>query len=295
MDFALSGGLDAGFMKNGHPIELARMRAKVGCNWTALPGIEYCLQDVTRLCLITPMLMALDDMMADSTSSRTMDELWARYAEHLSIVVEATKVGKDLHMERQSRNYPEIVLNLFCHGPIERGLDVAAGGVDIVDLAFDAVGLATVADSFAAIEQRVVDEQRLSWEALMQHLRNDFKGAEPVRLMLNSIPGTAVAVRVPTGGQSALPIFTPIWCATHRRPRGVSPASPASSHTATPIVMDNASAPRPTDGTQVRPSRTAPIPPWLPARWCRRPPPRRTPLRRRSQVGAIQPAAGRVG
>ncbi len=188
VDFALSGGLDAGFMKNGHPIELARMRAKVGCNWTALPGIEYCLQDVTRLCLITPMLMALDDMMADSTSSRTMDELWARYAEHLSIVVEATKVGKDLHMERQSRNYPEIVLNLFCHGPIERGLDVAAGGVDIVDLAFDAVGLATVADSFAAIEQRVVDEQRLSWEALMQHLRNDFKGAEPVRLMLNSIP-----------------------------------------------------------------------------------------------------------
>ena len=27
----------------------SRMRAKVGCNWTALPGIEYCLQDVPRV------------------------------------------------------------------------------------------------------------------------------------------------------------------------------------------------------------------------------------------------------
>ena len=37
---------------------------------------------------------------------------------------------------------------------IERGLDASAGGVDIFDLAIDGLGLATVADSFAAIEQR---------------------------------------------------------------------------------------------------------------------------------------------
>jgi formate C-acetyltransferase len=117
-----------------------------------------------------------------------MDALWERYAHHLSVVIEAVKEGKDIHMERQARNYPEIVLNLFCHGPIERGVDASAGGVDIVDLAFDGIGLATVADSFAAIEQRVVEEGRLTWEALMAHLENDFEGAESVRLMLNSIP-----------------------------------------------------------------------------------------------------------
>ena len=48
------------------PMSMARMRAKVGCNWTALPGIEYCLQDVTRLCLITPLLHAFGDVMADA-------------------------------------------------------------------------------------------------------------------------------------------------------------------------------------------------------------------------------------
>jgi pyruvate-formate lyase len=188
VDFALSKGLDEGFARNGFPIGLARMRAKVGCNWTALPGIEYAIQDGTRLCIVTPLLLALEELKADPALPRTMDTLWERYAHHLSIVVDAVKEGKDIHMEHQADNYVEIVLNLFCHGPIERGLDCSVGGVDIVDLAFDGIGLATVADSFAAIEQRVVDEGRLTWDALMTHLEHDYAGAEHVRLMLNSIP-----------------------------------------------------------------------------------------------------------
>lgn len=88
-------------------------------------------------------------------------------------------------MARQAANSPEIVLNLFCHGPIERGLDVSTGGVDIYDLAIDAVGLATVADSLAAIEQRVVLERRLTWRELAAHLAADFRDAEDVRLMLS--------------------------------------------------------------------------------------------------------------
>jgi len=188
VSFACSKGLDEGFMRQGHPIGLARTRAKVGCNWTALPGVEYCLQDVTRVCLITPLLMAMDELMTLPEPERTLDYLWERYQAHLAFSVGVLKRGKDLHMERQGRNFPEIVLNLFCHGPIERGCDVAAGGVDIVDLAVDGIGLATAADSFASIEQRVVKEKRLTWEQLKAHLDNDFKDAEDVRLMLNSVP-----------------------------------------------------------------------------------------------------------
>jgi formate C-acetyltransferase len=188
VSFACAKGLDEGFARNGHPKALARMRAKVGCNWTALPGIEYCLQDVTRVCLVTPLLLALDDLIERPEPGRAMDALWARYEHHLRTSVEIVKQGKALHMERQASNWPEIVLNLFCHGPIERGVDASAGGVDIVDLAMDGIGLATVADSFAAVEQRVVQEGRLTWEALDRHLEEDFVGAEQVRLMLNSIP-----------------------------------------------------------------------------------------------------------
>jgi formate C-acetyltransferase len=186
--FACSKGLDEGFARNGFPIALARTRIKVGCNWTALPGIEYPSQDVTRVSLVKPMLLALDDVLALPDPERSMEALWERYAEHLGASVDVVKLGRDLHMERHSRNYPEIVINLFCYGTIERGLDVAEGGVSIVDLSMDGVGLATAADSFAAIEQRVVRERRLTWEELAEHLRNDFAGAENVRLMLANVP-----------------------------------------------------------------------------------------------------------
>ena len=156
--FACSKGLDEGFARNGFPIELARLRAKVGCNWTALPGLEYCLQDVTRQCLVTPFLFAFRDVVehvGGNGGEPTMDQLWERYCHHLGASVDVLKQGKDWHMARHSKNTAEIVLNLFMHGTVERGLDVAEGGVDIYNLAVDGLGLATVADSLAAIEQRI--------------------------------------------------------------------------------------------------------------------------------------------
>jgi formate C-acetyltransferase len=210
--YSCSGGLDKGFARNGIPIQLARMRAKVGCNWTCLPGIEYPIQDCTRQCLTKPFLLAFEEVTADlrdlnktttpgdaqPTPGSLLDALWERYVHHLGISVDVMKQGFDWHMERHARNHPEMVLDLFCHGPIERGLDASAGGVDIYFLTFDGVGLATVADSFAAIEQRVVNEKRLTWEELARWLANDFgrcesdpalqRQGENVRLMLKSIP-----------------------------------------------------------------------------------------------------------
>lgn len=184
--FSLSGGLDAGFARNGFPHALAHMRAKVGCNWTALPGIEYSHQDVTRECLIKPMLLALDEMMADPANAPSLDDLWRCYVEHLTISVNLIKEGFDWHMQYQSKNRPEIVLNLFCYGPVERGLDAAEGGVDIVNLAVDGLGLATVADSFAAMEQRVEIEHRLSWQELYAAVKSNYASQERTRLMLKN-------------------------------------------------------------------------------------------------------------
>jgi formate C-acetyltransferase len=186
--YSCAKGCVEGYMRSGFPRGLARMRAKVGCNWNSLPGIEYCLQDITRLCLVSPFLHALKDVVDDRDTAPTMDRLWARFEHHLEISVGVVKQGYDWHFAHHSRHLAEIVLNLFCHGPIERGLDISAGGVDIYRLNCDGLGLATVADSFAAIEQRVVREKRLSWQELAGHLERDYEGAEEVRLMLRGIP-----------------------------------------------------------------------------------------------------------
>ena len=187
VSFSCSTGLNEGFIKTGVPLQLARMRAKVGCNWTALPGIEYPLQDITRQCLIQPFLIAFDEMLAADPETRTIEALWERYVHHLAISCDTMKQGFDWHMKYHARNMIEIVLDLFCHGTIERGLDASEGGVDLYNLTVDGVGLATVADSFAAVEQRVIEEGRLTWEELKDVLDRDYEGDEAVRLMLQNI------------------------------------------------------------------------------------------------------------
>ncbi|MBL3955783.1 pyruvate formate lyase family protein, partial [Bacteroides thetaiotaomicron] len=76
----------------------------------------------------------------------------------------------------QKYNEPELLLNLLSHGPLEKGKDVSDGGAEYYNLAIDGAGLATVADSFAALEQRIELENKLSWNTLTEYLRNNFSG-----------------------------------------------------------------------------------------------------------------------
>lgn len=185
--YSLSKGIEEGFVRQGHPRELARMRAKVGCNWVALPGIEYPLQDVTRVNMAWPFVIAFEEMM-QSEKEPSLEILWDCFSGHLKNMVACIKDGYDVHYETVSRYTPELVLNLFSHGPIERGLNAAQGGVDILNLNADGVALATVADSFAAIEQRIVNEKKLSFAELSSVLRSNYEGSENIRLMMKNIP-----------------------------------------------------------------------------------------------------------
>jgi formate C-acetyltransferase len=136
------------------------------------------------------MLFAIDDMLDNSNEENNMANLWKHYIKHLNIIIDCIKDGVDWHVKYKRFNKPEIVLNLLCHGPVERGLDMSAGGVDIMNFACDASALATVANSFAAIEQRVEREKRLTWQELQAALKSDFAGdgGEEIRLMLSSVP-----------------------------------------------------------------------------------------------------------
>lgn len=183
--YSCNVGCEEGYAKNGYAIQLGRMRIKTGCNWTAIPGIEYPLQDVTRCNLAMALHFALKDIRIENEPS--LDRLWELFTEHTKTMVGCIKDGYDWHYEYVSRNTPEIVLNLFMHGPIERNLNCAEGGVDIMNFCIDGIAMPTVADSFAAIEQRIVIEKRLSWDELYENLDNSYDGAENVRLMMKNI------------------------------------------------------------------------------------------------------------
>ena len=160
----------AGTAKNGVPLEVARTRTYSGCHWSAIPGREYGLMDIVKVNFGAVFDVALRDMLADEDTPNTLDALWDRFVHHLERAVAVVAEGLDFHMEHMHDVFPELVLDLCCHGPIEKGLDASHGGVEFYLLGVDGAALATVADSFAAIEQRVVHEERLTWEDLLRHL-----------------------------------------------------------------------------------------------------------------------------
>lgn len=187
--FSGDKALVEGFMRNGYSAELARRRIAVGCNWMALPGLEYTMNDTVKINVAKVFMVAFDEMMADDPSP-CIDSLWQRFEEHLRRAVLCTAKGIDVQLDHQHLNEPELVLNLLTHGPIERGLNVTNGGVDLYNMCIDGAGLANVADSLAALQHRVEEQQRITWEELAEQIRDDYQGpdGERVRLMMHTAP-----------------------------------------------------------------------------------------------------------
>lgn len=179
-----------GFMRNGYPIELGRQRTYSGCHWLAIPGREYTMNDLIKIEFGTIFDISLKEMMSDPSVEPSTQELWRRFEKHLQRAVEVIAEGIDFHLEHMHKVFPELYLDLFCYGPVEKGLDATNGGVEYYNICVDGASLATAADSFAAIEQRIEKEKLLTWQELMHYLETDWAGTdgERVRLMMKNIP-----------------------------------------------------------------------------------------------------------
>ena len=173
--FSGDKALVEGFMKNGYDASLARRRIAVGCNWMSLPGLEYTLNDVVKINIAKVFEVAFGE-------SHSLAELEANYLKHFRIAFKTVMDGIDFHLDHQYLNEPELMLNLLSHGPIEKGKDVSHGGAMYYNMACDGAGLGTVADSFAAVEQRVQDEKSLTWDQLAAALASDFSGDDGERI-----------------------------------------------------------------------------------------------------------------
>ncbi|MBQ2628101.1 MAG: formate acetyltransferase [Kiritimatiellae bacterium] len=164
-----------GFMRNGYDASLARRRIAVGCNWMSLPGLEYTLNDVVKINIAKVFEVAF-------VESDSLESLEANYRRHFRAAVDVTAKGIDFHLAHQYLNEPELMLNLLSHGPIEKGKDVSHGGAEYYNMAIDGAGLAVVADSFGAIEQRVVKEKAVSFAELKAAVASNFDGEEGERI-----------------------------------------------------------------------------------------------------------------
>lgn len=196
-----------GFMRCGYPKELARRRVAAGCHWMCIPGMEYTMNDTVKVNMAKVFEVAYDEMMANADSVEpSIGVLWELYRKHLKIAVDATGRGIIHHLTYQTKSQPELILNLFQHGLIEKGVNITDGGANYYNMCVDGSGLAVVADSFAACEQRIDREKRLTYAELTKYLDADYDcdNGEYVRQMMlkseryggGNTLGDAWAVRV---------------------------------------------------------------------------------------------------
>ena len=178
-----------GFARNGYPIELGRERAYSGCHWSAVPGREYTMNDMVKLNFAKVFEAAFAEMRADESVAPSVAELWDRFVNHLSHAAGVVAEGLDFHMAHMHKVFPDLVLSMLCYGPIEKGRDATNGGVEFYNLCVDGCALATVADSFAALEQRVEQEARYTWDDIAGLLAGNWDGpdGERARLLMHNI------------------------------------------------------------------------------------------------------------
>jgi formate C-acetyltransferase len=210
--FSGDKALVEGFCRLGYSPELARKRIAVGCNWMAIPGMEYTVNDLFKVNMARVFELAWEDMMSrcgypglkggigsyvpvvkgkgnvKNYETPSTQFLWRIFLDHLERAVKITARAIRFHLSIQSQNEVELLLNLLCYGPVEKGLDISAGAATYYNLAIDGAGIGTAADSFAALEQRIEIENRVSWEAVNTQIRTSWAagGGEDIRLMMKA-------------------------------------------------------------------------------------------------------------
>ena len=179
-----------GFVRSGFPVEAARQRVYAGCHWHAIPGREYPHMDLMKVNLPRVFEVAFQDMMADRESEKTVPALWDKFSFHLQQCVDCVKAGSDVHRAHMHEVFPELAIDLLCYGPVEKGVDASDDSLEYYDYGLDAAGLATVADSFGAIDQRIGRERRMTMEQLSAFLAGNWQdeGGEYGRRTMSSCP-----------------------------------------------------------------------------------------------------------
>ncbi len=180
--FCNDKALCEGYMRNGVDKATARERIAVGCNWMCVPGREFPMNDTVKVNIAKVFEIALLEMKESGNFS--VENLFTLYEKHLKIAVDITAQGVNHHIDHVAEVTPEIVMNLMMHNTIECGEDISRCA-ELYTIGIDGAGLAVVADSFAALKERVEEQKILTWEEVFVALENNFEN-ERTRLILSS-------------------------------------------------------------------------------------------------------------
>lgn len=185
----------------GYPIEEARDYCMVGCIENFLPGkqppwsdgrynvpkyLEYALTN--GRCLLTG--RQLGPATGEPGSFHTMEEFMAAFQKQLEFAAEEYVCVFNRENGRLNPdNYMSPFLSCFARGCLERARDINDGGTPYPSVhGAGCMGIATVADSLAAIEKMVFVDRIVTLPQLVESLQRNFKGDSLLKAQLLACP-----------------------------------------------------------------------------------------------------------
>jgi len=198
-------------MKYGKPIEDARDYVGIGCVEPAVPGKMYGMHDSGSMNLTLVLHMAINGgrcidcgpacprwekcgaqgkhISIDTGSLETFtsfDEVLESYDKQMKYWCDSMISTINKMDFAHQRMKPLPYLSLLVDDCIAKGQDVSCGGAHYNHSGPQAVGVGTTADSLAAIKQLVFEEKRITGAQLLQALRDNWVGHEPLYALVNS-------------------------------------------------------------------------------------------------------------
>jgi len=187
--------------RHGYTLEDSRNYCMVGCIENFIQGkqppwsdgrynvpkyIELALN--RGICMQTGMQMGPDS--GEASSFADMDDFMKALKQQMTFgAAEYMAIFRNENDRYNKISYTQPYLSCYCRCCIERGLDINDGGALYPSVhGACGMGIATVADSLAAIEQVVFNKKLVSIDTLKQALLNDYEEYSELRTALLHAP-----------------------------------------------------------------------------------------------------------
>ncbi|WXG44601.1 MAG: formate C-acetyltransferase/glycerol dehydratase family glycyl radical enzyme [Promethearchaeati archaeon SRVP18_Atabeyarchaeia-1] len=188
-------------VNRGIPIEEARNYGIIGCVEPAVPGRSFTSSDAALFNLGLCLELALNDGKARLMSGQigpqtgspasftSMEGVLNAFAQQVQYLIRKMVEGLDVLARIHAEVKPTPLASSLTDNCLASGKDLTRGGAVYNFTGPQGVGLATVADSLAAIDQLVFRDKKATMDEISKALSKNFAGYEPLRQMLiNSAP-----------------------------------------------------------------------------------------------------------
>ncbi len=188
----------AGLQWAGLPQERLWDYAPVGCLENTLAGDDRSGTVDVNLNLAKAVELALNDGQDMATGKQIgphtgdplqfaeYDQFLAAFREQLQFLVEWIIRVNNLADAGRAGWEPVPYLSALVGGCLESGWDANAGGAHFNFLTVEGIALATAVDSLAAVKELVYETQQVSMAQLVEAIRANYEGCEPLRQMLRT-------------------------------------------------------------------------------------------------------------